>query len=321
MRRPSELTHVRPATLSRRSVPSASMRSSLALASRSISRAWVRAQLAPRGDRVVAVEEQRALDQRAEVAGRHPRLLRAGRRRPQGPAPAALHRELADARPRARGARQPRRVDAGQLARVLRRLDRQQAVRALGVGELGGGEARRGGRRAPPPSSPRTARGAPCAAPATRRARGSRAAARAAAARRASSSAPAPAGRAARRGSSPPAARRSARIRRDQTRSRVESSSTIAAARHQPADAPATLTGRQETVKPVGAGSAPRLWSFSIWQYSRSMPGAVRLPQDRGVARLLELGAQRQQRAGRGPRRRSRSPSRPARAATSSTRA
>ena len=46
----------------------------------------------------------------------------------------------------------------------------------------------------------------------------------------------------------------------------------MAAARHQPAEAPATLTGRQETVKPVAAGSAPRLWSFSIWQYSRSIP-------------------------------------------------
>ena len=25
-------------------------------------------------------------------------------------------------------------------------------------------------------------------------------------------------------------------------------------------------------MKPVAPGSAPRLWSFSIWQYSRSMP-------------------------------------------------
>ena len=39
-----------------------------------------------------------------------------------------------------------------------------------------------------------------------------------------------------------------------------------------PADAPATFTGRQETVKPVAPGSAPRLCSFSIWQYSRSIP-------------------------------------------------
>ena len=40
LRRPSEFTHVRPATLRRRSVPSASMRSSLATARRSISCAW-----------------------------------------------------------------------------------------------------------------------------------------------------------------------------------------------------------------------------------------------------------------------------------------
>ena len=40
LRFPSEFTHVRPATLRRRSVPSASIRSSLAPASRSISFAW-----------------------------------------------------------------------------------------------------------------------------------------------------------------------------------------------------------------------------------------------------------------------------------------
>ena len=33
-----------------------------------------------------------------------------------------------------------------------------------------------------------------------------------------------------------------------------------------------TLTGKHATLKPCARGSAPRLTSFSIWQYSRSIP-------------------------------------------------
>ena len=117
------------------------MRSSRAPASRSISRAWV-ALSSPHAATGSSRSRNSARSTSArEVAGRQPCLLRARRGRPQRPAPAALHAELADPRARARRAREPRRVDAGQLVRVLRRLDRQQAVRALGVGELGGRDA------------------------------------------------------------------------------------------------------------------------------------------------------------------------------------
>ena len=140
LRRPSEFTHVRPATLRRRSVPSASMRSSLAPARRSISCAW-RALSSPQAATGSSRSRNSARSTSAANSRvRHPRLLRARRRRPQRPAPAALHRQLAHRRPRARRARQPRRVDARQLARVLGRLDRQQAVRGLGLRLLAGGE-------------------------------------------------------------------------------------------------------------------------------------------------------------------------------------
>ena len=52
---------------------------SLAGARREISPAWNVAQLAPGGDRVVAVQEQRALDERLELARPHPGLLGGGR--------------------------------------------------------------------------------------------------------------------------------------------------------------------------------------------------------------------------------------------------
>ena len=51
------------------------------------------------------------------------------------------------ARARAR-ARQPRRIDAGERRRVLRRLDRQRRVGALGLGQLGGGKPSRCASRA-----------------------------------------------------------------------------------------------------------------------------------------------------------------------------
>ena len=144
----------------RRSVPSASMRSSLA-PREPLDQPRLRVvQLAPGGDRVVAVEEQRALDERGEVAGRHARLLRAGRRRPHRPAPAPLHRQLAQRLPRARRARQPRRVDARQLARVLGRHGCAAGSPSPRCRRARRARGRRGGRRAPPPSSPRSGRAA-----------------------------------------------------------------------------------------------------------------------------------------------------------------
>ena len=46
----------------------------------------------------------------------------------------------------------------------------------------------------------------------------------------------------------------------------------MATARHHPALPPVSLTGKQATSKPNGRGSLSRLASFSIWQYSFSMP-------------------------------------------------
>ena len=303
MRRPSELTHVRPATLSRRSVPSASMRSSRALASRSISRAWV-ARSSPHAATGSSRSRNSARSTSAPKSRRrHPRLLRAGRRRPQGPAPAALHRELADARPRARGARQPRRVDAGQLARVLRRLDRQQAVRALGVGELGGGEgvemdvARRlpvalgltGERRAQ--HRPRVAV-EDLALQREQQRRGER--------RRAHQHLLAglhveAVARQQRR--------EAARIRcRDQTRfTRVErlvdDRRGAAPARRRAGDLDRQAGDREARRRRQGA-EVVELLDLAVLAVDAR---AVRLPQDRGVARLLELGAQRQQWAVQAP--------------------
>jgi len=49
-------------------------------------------------------------------------------------------------------------------------------------------------------------------------------------------------------------------------------SSKIATTRVHPALPPVSLTGKQATLNPVGRGSASRLASFSMWQYSRSRP-------------------------------------------------
>ena len=76
LRLPSELTHVRPATLSVRSVPSASMRSSRGVAQAGDQALLEGAQPAPGGDRIGLVEEQRAAHEGREVVERHPRLRR-----------------------------------------------------------------------------------------------------------------------------------------------------------------------------------------------------------------------------------------------------
>ena len=116
-------------------------------------------QLAPGGDRVVAVEEERALDERFEVAGRDARLLGAGRRRPHRPAPAPLHRQLAQRLPRAGRARQPRRVDARELAGVLGGHGCAAGSPSPRCRRARRARGRRGGRRAPPPSSSRSGPG------------------------------------------------------------------------------------------------------------------------------------------------------------------
>ncbi len=46
----------------------------------------------------------------------------------------------------------------------------------------------------------------------------------------------------------------------------------IATARHHPAEPLVSFTGKQATLKPNGFGSLSRLASFSMWQYSRSIP-------------------------------------------------
>src|SRR3989338_5754103 len=46
----------------------------------------------------------------------------------------------------------------------------------------------------------------------------------------------------------------------------------MATARHHPAPAFLTFTGKQETVNPYGFGIAPRLPRRSMWQYSRRRP-------------------------------------------------
>ena len=135
LRLPSELTHVRPATPSVRSVPSASRRSSRASRRRAISRSW-KARRPPHGrHRVGLVEEQRAAHEGREVLERHARLLGERLGRPQRRAPALLHRRLADRAPRAGVARDPIGVDADELAHVAGRLDAQQRVDLLGLGE------------------------------------------------------------------------------------------------------------------------------------------------------------------------------------------
>ena len=167
---------MRPATRTRRSVPSASMRSSLA-------RAQPLDRAAP-GARCSSPQAAAGSSRSRNVARRTKAANSAVPIRaccaPAGVgqsviAPAAPHRGLAHRRPRARRAGDPGGVDAGQRGRVLRRLDRQRGVGRLGLGQLGGRERVevRVARRAPPrlvlPGQRR------CAAAATRRARAARA--------------------------------------------------------------------------------------------------------------------------------------------------
>ena len=188
LRLPSELTHVRPPTRSRRSVPSASIRSSSAPLSRSISRAC-RSRSSPHAaSGSVAVEEQRALDERAELGRAHARLLGRGGRRPERAAPAACASAPRGSAPaparRGPGApgRRPRAPSCCPApgSRARRRCPPPRPARRA--------RTRRGGGPARPPTSPRPGRAAPCAAAARRRGPAARAGARAAAARRAWSS-------------------------------------------------------------------------------------------------------------------------------------
>ena len=93
------------------------------------------AQLAPCPHRVRLVEEQRPCDEGLEVGEAHARLLGAGLRRPQRRAPALAHRLVAQRLARAGRAGEPLGVDADERARVLRRLDAELRVGALGLGE------------------------------------------------------------------------------------------------------------------------------------------------------------------------------------------
>src|SRR5215218_806522 len=95
-----------------------------------------RAQLAPGGGGVVAVEERGAADELGELGGAHARLLRGGGGRPERAAPAPPQPGLADRRAGACGAGHAAGVHAGERGGVLGRLDRQRRVGALGLGEL-----------------------------------------------------------------------------------------------------------------------------------------------------------------------------------------
>ena len=169
-----------------------------------------RAQLAPAADRVGAVEEQRARDERARSrSSSMPGERRVGGRRPQRRAPALLEHLLADvaaaARRRARSAPGRRRPARGCRPAPGCRPSRGSAwpPRRPAAGSVSSWWS-----RACAVERRRPRRAARRAGSTRRRAPGSRAAAPAAAARRASSSARAPAGRAGRPGSSRRAGRR-----------------------------------------------------------------------------------------------------------------
>ena len=124
---------MRPSTRRRRSVP-VGLDPDLAVP-RSGARpasAWRVAELAPGGDRVGTVEEQRPVDERGVVVVAHPRLLGERRRRP-----AACRTSASTAAAswigcaRAGGARDQGRIDVGQRAGVRGRVDPQ-----VGVGPL-----------------------------------------------------------------------------------------------------------------------------------------------------------------------------------------
>ena len=200
-----------------------------------------------------------------------------GRRRPHRPAPAALQRDVADRRPAcarrapaAPGRPRPARSccaapgsSAGSPSPRRRRARRARASR--------------GGRRAPPPSSPRSGRAAPPAAPATPRARGSRAGARAAAASPAWSSARAPAGPPARRGSSRHSSVGEApRVRRQSIDDRRRAAPAGGGAGHLDRQA-----GDGEAGRARERAEVVELLDLAVLVVDA---GAVRLPQDRGVA-------------------------------------
>ena len=92
LRLPSELIHVAALHAELQGRPGRLDRAASTPSPAADERVLERAQLAPGRDGVGLVEEQRALDERAEVAERHARLLRVGLRRPQRRGPAALQR-------------------------------------------------------------------------------------------------------------------------------------------------------------------------------------------------------------------------------------
>ena len=130
-----------------RSVPSASMRSSRAPREPLDQRVLEVAQLAPGGDGVGAVEEQRARDEaRRTRSCAMPACCGARGRRPQRRAPALRSVASRIGAARAGGAREPRRVDAGERARRRRAPGcRATRRRFLASVERERGEARRGG--------------------------------------------------------------------------------------------------------------------------------------------------------------------------------
>ena len=140
LRRPSELTQVRPSTLQPQ-VGAVGLDPQLAGAAQPLDQARLeRAQLAPGRGGVVAVEERRAADEVGELGRAHAGPLGARGGRPERAAPAPPQAGLADRRAGAGGARHSRRVDARQRRHVLRRLDRQRGVGVLGLRQLGGRE-------------------------------------------------------------------------------------------------------------------------------------------------------------------------------------
>ena len=111
LRLPSELTHTRSETSSRRSVPSPRMWISRAGASRSISPAW-NARSSPQAATGSSRSRNSArVDERLELPRAHPGLLGGRGRRPQRDRPALGQPQLAQRRLGPRRARQPRRVD------------------------------------------------------------------------------------------------------------------------------------------------------------------------------------------------------------------
>ena len=116
-----------------RSVPSASMRSSRAPRRRSISASWKRAELAPRRATGSGWSRNSARShERGEVVPRPCRPAAA----PAGVGHSVEHQRFFSVRsrtgaPRPGDARDPRRVDAGELARVVGRLDRRGPRRAF----------------------------------------------------------------------------------------------------------------------------------------------------------------------------------------------